>query len=211
MKVAVLSESAADEAAIRIMVEGLLGRETLPVAPFALRSRGWPSVLQISRNVYWHLYYQTEAEALVLVVDSNHSPVHEEAHERPDHADQFCRLCQLRAAVVQVRARLHPVAGRPAIKVAMGMAVPAIEAWYLCGIHPHVNEATWIRGLQSGRYPFTKNQLKQTIYGTERPAIVLETLCATEAAHRLVGALPELEHLFPNGFGLFARTVRTWR
>jgi len=87
MKVAVLSESAADEAAIRIMVEGLLERETQPVAPFALRLRGWPSVLQISPSVYRHLYYRTEAEALVLVVDSNHSPVHEEAHERPEHAD----------------------------------------------------------------------------------------------------------------------------
>jgi hypothetical protein len=52
MKVAVLSESPADEAAIRIMVDRLLGQETHPVALPPLRSRGWPSVREILPSVY---------------------------------------------------------------------------------------------------------------------------------------------------------------
>ena len=155
MKVAILSESSADEAAVRILVDGLLGRQSLPIHPPPLRSRGWPSVRQILPAVLKHLYYQTDAEALVVVVDSNHSPVHQEAHDQPEGGDERCRLCQLRKAVDRVQGEVRLLPNRPRIKTAVGIAVPAIEAWFLCGSDPRVSEAAWVDGLQSESCPYT--------------------------------------------------------
>jgi hypothetical protein len=55
MKLAVLSESSADEAAIRILVDGLLGAATEPVGVNKFASRtGWQQRLQIlSAVVSW--------------------------------------------------------------------------------------------------------------------------------------------------------------
>ena len=77
MKVSVLSESSADEAAIRILVDGILGTETEPIPPPRLRTRGWPSVLKDVPTVVRHLHYRTDADAFVLVVDSDDSPLHD--------------------------------------------------------------------------------------------------------------------------------------
>jgi hypothetical protein len=45
LKLAVLSESQADEAAVRLFVEAILQIQTQPIGLPPLRSRGWPSVL----------------------------------------------------------------------------------------------------------------------------------------------------------------------
>ena len=153
MTLAVLSESQADEAAIRILINGILGRETHPVAGPPLRSRGWPSVLNVLPSVLKHLYYRTDAEAFVVVVDSNTSPVHQIEHNLPAAALEGCRLCQLQQAIEQVQAQLAQVHDRPRIKTAVGLAVPAIEAWYLCGRDANVSETIWASGLQSGALP----------------------------------------------------------
>lgn len=82
MKVAVLGESPIDEAAVRVLVEGILVRQTQQVEYFQLRSRGWPSVLRILPNVLQHLYYRTDAEGLVVVADLDDSPLHQETHDQ---------------------------------------------------------------------------------------------------------------------------------
>lgn len=94
----------------------------------------------------------------------------------------------------------------------MGLAVPAIEAWYLAGLDPHVTETAWIVGMQSRRPPFTKAKLKQDVYGTDRPSLALETECAVKQARRLAepGNLELLEKNFPGGFGALAGDVRSW-
>lgn len=210
MKLAVLSESAADEAAIRILVEGILGKQTEPAATAPLRTRGWPAVLHVLPAVMKHLHYQTDAEAIVLVVDSNHSPVHQSTHDQPGGADTRCRLCQLQQAADRVRCHLQPVSGRLPLKIALGETVPAIEAWYRGGLDPHVSEAAWLVGLQSGRDPYTKSGLKQAVYGTDRPSLALETQRAVEEARRLAQNLTLIEQPFPSGFGSLARAVRSW-
>jgi hypothetical protein len=208
MKVAILSESPADEAAIRILVEGLLGRPIQVAVPSRLRPGGWPHVLDVLPKVLLHLHYNTDAEGLVVVVDSNDSPVHVEGHDKPGAAVEGCRTCRLRQALVKVQAGLRPV--RAPVKVAVGLAAPAIEAWYRCGIDPNISEGAWARGLQSGQYPYTKNGLKRDTYGTDRPSLSRETSCAIEQAQRLAGDLQQLERKFPNGFGALARQVRSW-
>lgn len=211
MKVAVLSESPADEAAVRILVDAILGRQTQPVGIFPLKARGWSATFAVLPTVLKHIHYRTDAEALVVVVDSDDSPVHLPTHEQPGGVVQECRLCRLRQVVDQEQKQLRPVSNRPSIKTALGVAVPAIEAWYRCGVDPHVTEAAWILALQSRSYPYTRNSLKQDVYGMERPLLALETRRATEEAQRLLQSLALLESLFPAGFGSLAREVRGWQ
>lgn len=210
MKVAVLSESPADEAAIRILVDGILGRPTQSADTSRFRRGGVTRAFGILRAVIRHLHYRTDADALVVVVDSDRTPVHRSEHELEGGADENCRLCKIRQIVGSVLGQLRPVQGHPQIKVAVGIAVPAVEAWYRCGRDPHVTEAVWIAGLSSGRFPYTTSRLKEDVYGTSRPSLELETRCATEEARRLVQDLPLLEQCFPTGFGALAREVRNW-
>jgi hypothetical protein len=210
MKVAILSESSADEAAIRILLESILNTQTQEIPSLPLRSRGWPSVIRVLPTVLKFLHYRTDTESLVVIVDSDDSPVHQSEHDVVGGEDSQCRLCQLRNVTSSETARLRPVSGRSPIKTALGLAVPAIEAWYVCGLDPHVNEATWNRKLQSETITYTRRTLKETIYGTERPTIEMELNHATKAANRLASDLSLLEQLFPNGFGAFARDVRNW-
>lgn len=210
MKVAVLGESAADESAIEILARAILGRPTEPVAGPRLRSRGWPSVANDLPTVIKHLYYRTDAEGLIVVVDSNSSPVHELAHEEQSGANPGCRLCRLQEVASVTIAQLRPVPARMTPKTAIGLAVPAIEAWYQSGIDPHVTEANWLQSARRGAPPYSTPQLKQAVYGTDRPPLDLERQRAVEEATRLARDLEPLESAFPNGFGHLARALRVW-
>lgn len=210
MTVAVLSESQADEAAIRILVNGILRRETRPVTGPRLRSRGWPSVINVLSSVFKHLYYRTDAAVFVVVVDSNTSLVHQIGHDLRAAASEGCRFCQLQQAIEQVQFQLARLHNRPRIKTAVGLAVPAMEAWYLCGRDAHVSEAIWTNAWQSGAFPYTKNRLKESVYDTDRPSLQHETARSIEEAQRLAVNLDLLETAFPNGFGVLARQVRDW-
>jgi hypothetical protein len=75
MKLAILSESPADEAALGVLIEAVLGGPYLRVQA-NLRARGWPSVAQVLPAVIRHLHFNTDAEGLVVVVDSDDSVVH---------------------------------------------------------------------------------------------------------------------------------------
>jgi hypothetical protein len=209
MKVAILGESSADEAAYRLLVDALLGIKTQPVANLSLRSRGWPAVFQVLPAVIKKLHYHTDAEALVVVLDSNHSPVHGTAHDSGT-VDSECRWCRVQSILRMEMGRLRSVHGREMLKTAAGLAVPALEAWLRCGLDPHVSEAAWVQGLRVGKEPYTKNQLKEAVYGTSRPSLGLETRRATEEATRLSANLALLETPFPQGFGALAGGVRAW-
>jgi hypothetical protein len=209
MKVAILSESTADEAAVRIFVEALLNQPVEQIG-FTLRGRGWPSVRDTLPAVLRQLYYRTDAEALVLVVDSDDSPLHQAAHEAPAGADSDCRLCNLLALVERTQRSLNTLPGRAQIKTAIGLAVPAIEAWYLCDKDHRGAEATWLQRSSPTRGRDVRKQLKQAVYGTDRPSIDLETKCAVNEARRLAQDLTRLEQFFPGGFGTLARSIRGW-
>jgi hypothetical protein len=212
VKVAVLCESPADRAAIRILIDGVLQiktREAPSLPHIETRPGGWPSVKTLLPAAIKYLHFSTDAEALVVIADSDDSPIHHSSHDRAENEEMECRLCQLRRVFKETK--LRAVAGRNELKVAIGLAVPAIEAWYLCGVDPHVNEATWARKLQQGeRITYTRNALKKSVYGAERPTIEIMKRHATEAAARLANDLSEIERLFPEGFGSFVKDVRSW-
>ncbi|MGA2497987.1 MAG: hypothetical protein ABSH20_09610 [Tepidisphaeraceae bacterium] len=77
MKIAVFSESSADEAAVRILAEAVLGQPIEPVAGKALRRprNGWTHVVKLLRAVILDLYFRTDADGLIVVADSPyHTP-----------------------------------------------------------------------------------------------------------------------------------------
>ena len=211
MKIALLSESPADESAVRILAQSILGQAIDRPAPaFPLRARGWPSVLNVLPAVIKHFHFRTDAEALIVVADSNHSTPHRGAADEAC-GEAKCRLCKLRQAAEQTLQHLRDVPGRDKLRVAVGLAMPAIEAWYLCGRRKvPTSEIAWIQGRESGNDPYTRNQLKKDLYGTDRPALSMLTKHAIVEAERLAENIDLLEERFPLGFGALARAVRSW-
>jgi len=210
MKLALLSESPADEAALRILVEGVLG-EPFTTVQASLRARGWPSVEQVLPSILRYLHFSTDADGLVVVVDSDDSPVHSAAHEATGYYHPYCRICRLRAVFRRVLRHLPPAHGRDRVLRAVGVAVPAVEAWYLCGRDTSVTEEAWVTGMAVGRLPYTRRDLKWRVYGTERPTLPHEMKRAVQEAQRHRGDLRRLENDFPRGFGSLARDLRSWR
>lgn len=209
MRLAILSESPADEAAIEMLVEGIVCVPIERVRP-SLRARGWPNVLQVLPAVVRHLHFNTDVEALVVVADSDDSVVHAATHDSEAHFHPRCRLCQLRASFRKATKNLPPARGRAGVLRCIGIAVPAVEAWYLCGRDSQVTEAAWVDGQASGQLPYTRAELKRRVYGTDRPSLVHETECAIREVERLRRDPRRLENDFP-GFAALASDLREAR
>jgi hypothetical protein len=209
MKVAFLSESPADEAALRVLVEAVLG-ETVALVHPGLRARGWPNVAQVLPAILRHLHFNTDADGLVVVVDADDTVVHTGEHEAPGYFHPQCRLCQLRSVFRKTQKRFPRHQGRDRVLRAVGLAVPAIEAWYLCGLDPQVSELAWLKGQTGGIAPYTRRELKWRVYGTDRPGLVFEIQQALVSVRRHRGDLRRLEADFPGGFGSMARELRQW-
>ncbi len=206
MKVALLSESPADETALRGLVAAVLKQPPKFVGP-GYRARGWPNVAQLLPAVLRHLHFNTDTDVLVTVVDSDDSVVHTAAHDAPGYFHPHCRMCQLRAVYRQTTKRLPPAHGRARVIRAVGVAVPAIEAWYLGGRDATVSEAAWIAGQEAGAQPYSRAELKWRVYGTDRPSLAHETECALREIARLNGDVRRLEFDFP-GFAAVAADLR---
>jgi hypothetical protein len=209
MKLGILSESPADEIAIRVLVEGVLKESTQLVHP-PLRARGWPSVAQVLPGVIRHLHFNTDANGLVVVVDSDDTVVHTDAHEAPSYFHPRCRLCQLRAIFRQTTKKLPPAHGRERLFRGVGVAVPAVEGWYLCGRDERVTEEAWIAGQRSGVQPYSRAELKWRVYGTDHPSLQLEIDHALKCVERHARDTRRLENDFP-GFSFLATDLRLWR
>ena len=132
MNIAVVSESPADEAAIKIIVDAIIGSES-ELTTIRIRPNGWTKVFDLLPNIIKGLHYGTDVEALVVVVDSDDSPIHQNTHEAAQAKNLDCRLCRLRDTVRIAQGIVQDVPNRDALKTALGLAVPAMEAWYLVG------------------------------------------------------------------------------
>lgn len=212
LRLALLGESAVDETALAILTEAALGAPFTRVQP-NLRARGWPSVLQILPAVARHLYFNTDADGLVVIVDADDTEPHPPEHDVPGYFHPRCRLCQLRTAFRRATKTLPPRAeangGRRLFR-AMGLAVPAAEAWYLCGRDERVGEAAWNEARAEGREPYSRRELKALVYGTERPTLSQAAAAAGAAARRHARDLRRLENDFP-GFAALAADLRRAR
>jgi hypothetical protein len=206
MKIAIVSESPTDEAAIKILIDTIIGKES-ELASLRARSGGWSNILRdLSRIINILHYSQPDVEAIVIVMDSDDSRPHAQSHNQPDAEHLECRLCQARAIVRAALAETKTLQNRVGLKTAIGLAVPAIEAWFRCGVDTRVNEVAWSRKLQGENVRYDRQSLKLAIYGSYRSNID----SAVEAARRVAGDLELLELLFPNGFGSLLQDVRNW-
>jgi hypothetical protein len=212
MKVAIISESSADEAAVARLAEAILGA-ALDISSLKVRHRGWPNVCQVLSNLVREIYYATDAEGVIVVVDADLSPVHQEDHDSSDPANAACRICQLGHAVARILPHLRNRPVSAAFRIAFGLAIPSIEAWLRCGADNAVSEATWNNARRQNTFPYTTADLKRAIYGNDRPSIEQETHAMIREVERLLAAsqLELLERNFPVGFGMLARQVRAWK
>ena len=209
MKLAVLTESPADEAAICILVAALLGEEIEPI-PRRARAGGWNAAVATIPATLRELHYRRTASALVVAIDSDDSVVHKSEHEFPGQAVANCRFCQLKATVGSTLSQLQPQSPYQPVDAAIAVAVPSIEGWYLCG--RECTEAGWIAKQGQGKRAKAEiSRLKQLVYGTDRPSLQLEVDCAARHARALAADLQLLENFFPQSFGRFAAEVRSWR
>lgn len=214
MKIAIFSESPTDEAALKILVEGILGEEIeiAPYPPNRLQSRG-SGVLRDVAIVLRGVYY-TEAEFLIIVRDSDDTPIHKKEHDEPNNTEsKYCRYCELRKEVELALQGLTLLPEKKNFRVAIGVAVPAIEAWLLCGINLHVNEATWVDKQKERRASFydDRRRLKIELYDSHIASSDTMLERSIESASRLAENIEQLEIMFPEGFGNMANEIRNWK
>ena len=209
MNIALLSESPVDEAALRVLVGYVLGQGFNQISP-ALRARGWPSVELVLPAILRHLHFNTNAAGLVVVVDSDDSPVHTAEHEAPGYYHPYCRICRLRAVFRRTIKNLPSARGRDRVLRAVGLCVPALEAWLLCGRDTSITETAWANGQATGRLPYTRRELKWKVYGTDRPSLPHAVKRAVQEISRHQGDVRRLENDFPQGFGSLVRDLRSW-
>jgi hypothetical protein len=117
----------------------------------------------------------------------------------------------LRAVVRRTIKHLPPAHGRSRVLRAVGLCVPALEAWLLCGRDASVTEQAWLDRHQANGAPYTRRELKERVYGTDRPSLKFETERALQEVSRHRGDVRRLENDFPNGFGAMARDLRSWK
>ena len=98
MKIAVLSESPADEAAIRVIVEALL-QQGVDIESARIRAGGFHSLLKTLPAIIKHMHFHTDAEGVVVVLDSDLSPIHSATHDGIENQYSDCRLCQVRTII----------------------------------------------------------------------------------------------------------------
>jgi hypothetical protein len=120
-------------------------------------------------------------------------------------------LREFQELVQRCRQQLRNVPGRVPLKIANGVAAPAIEEWWFCKSNPQISEAAWENGLALKREPYSRLELKKQLYDSDYHSLELMTRKMTEAAQVIAGDLPALERAFPEGFGTLAKELRSWR
>jgi len=208
MKVGILSESAADETGIHILCESVLGEPLERLSPIQIRSRGWSAVFSYLPVAFKALHWRPDADGLIVVVDSDETPIHTIQHEADGFSDSECRYCKLQQMLAKLRRDTSPRAGAP-LRVAVGIAVPAIEAWYQCGVDIHCTEARFGRETPANLQNL-RRALKRECYGAIQVPQRVMLDKAKEHGDRLRGSVVVLEQHFPSGFGALARSLRAW-
>lgn len=209
MKITIFSESSNDEAALKILVEAILGKtiEEVP-RPNTLKSRGFASVENELPVVINSTFYNSDAEGLVVVYDSDDTPVHQKEHLEEEN--DRCRFCYLQKTISNTVKNLGERPNKIPLKIAFGIAVPTIEAWYLCGTKLDVGEKSWKDKLAGETVRYDRTSLKRKIYG-ERPFKKKRIEIAVSEATRISQNLELLEEKFPEGFGNLIREIKSWR
>lgn len=211
MKAAVLSESDADEAVLKVLVETCVGRPITWHDAIRMRHRGVDAALNVLAPAIKSLHYRhTDVRLLVVTVDSDNTAVHTAAHDADPEQAGDCRWCRIQTRVTRIRSELRPISRPMPLEIAVGVAVPSLEAWLLHG-RPEMSEVAWSRVLDTAPAPAHQRTraLKQEKYGTTRPSTQLQIERGVPNAHRIAGQLPDVARDFPGGFGPLYDALRS--
>jgi len=101
MKIAIFGESSTDDAVIEILAQAIIGEEIEFISAPRLEIRdtkrgGSANMYKHLRNFFRYWYYSTEAEYLIMIIDSDDTPIHQIEHEEEGKENEKCRLCALR-------------------------------------------------------------------------------------------------------------------
>src|SRR5262245_40220171 len=130
MKVGILAESPVDAMGIQILAEAVLATRMDRIRHPPIEARGWPNVRSVVPAVFASRHFNSNAYGFIVVVDADNSVVHQAHHEAQPAAYPDCRLCELKTIIASKRSRLRARPHLPELRIAVGLAVPAIEAWY---------------------------------------------------------------------------------
>lgn len=209
MRIGILSESKVDEAAYKILVESILGQPVELYKDYRNRG-GWSQAKNLVRPVMQDLHYAC-ADGFVFIGDSDSTTPHIAGHENQEDGNPNCRLCQIKKLVNKILADLPARAGQAPLKVAVGMATPAIEAWLLSGIDPHCTEARFRDDHLNDRISRqTRLDLKEQKYGSLQASSDIRMKRTLENANRIAENLDGLEQKFQFGFGHLRKNLDEW-
>lgn len=211
MKAAVLSESDADEAVLKVLVESCVGRPIEWHDAIRMRHRGVDAALNVLAPAIKGLHYRhTDVRLLVVTVDSDNTAVPTPAHDADRAQAGDCRLCQIQTSVNRIQNDLRPIPRPMPLDIAVGLAVPSLEAWLLHG-RAERSELAWSRVLATA--PASAHQrkleLKQEKYGTTRSSTRLQIERGVPNAHRIAGQLLDVARDFRGGFKPLYDTLRS--
>ncbi|MCH8260560.1 MAG: hypothetical protein IIC46_10185 [Planctomycetes bacterium] len=209
MKIGILSESEVDEAAYKILVESILGHPVDLFKDYQKRG-GWSQAKKLIRPIILDLHY-SGADGFVFVGDSDSTPPHIASHYQLDEVPEDCRLCEIRRLARSLIETLPARSGQPQLKVAVGMATPAIEAWLLSGIDAHCTETRFRDDHSNGRLTRqTRLDLKIKKYGSLHASSDIKMRHTLENANRIAEDLDGLQQRFQFGFGHLRNDLAQW-
>jgi hypothetical protein len=211
MNVAILSESDYDEGAIGLIAQKLSPQKLSIISHnIKMPSRGWTAAMAVLGPVYLRLHYDPSAHGLVCVLDSDDTTPHTLEHETKNFTVLGCRYCEMRRKLDALQKSAASVAHRTfPLRIAIGLAVPAIEAWYQCGVDVHSTEAHFQR-LDVKQLYHERKRLKAATYGSVGAQGTVLADRSLQHAQRLCDDIAQIKRLFPCGFGMLARDILLW-
>ena len=93
MKIGYYCESPADQAAMAIFAQGILGQPPEPIN-MDLEAHSVPGFFGALDGVFRGVHYNSDADGLIVVVDCDDTELHEPGHDAPGKAGERCRLWQ---------------------------------------------------------------------------------------------------------------------
>ncbi|MBL8879748.1 MAG: hypothetical protein JNG88_11570 [Phycisphaerales bacterium] len=211
MIIATIGESAVDDAIYRVFIDALLGTPSQPPPLKSFRRRsGDPFAGKFLGSILAECHYHTGAIGVVIIVDGNGSPIHQEL-STSEHCASKCRVCEGRSKTREVVSSFRSRLAAP-LRVALGVAYPPIENWLLFGRSKGYSESEWSRKLHTnpGSSPNHVKELKEALdmrFKVEADRI----RDGVNHAQKVIEDLDAFEAAFPMGFGLMAAEIRKWK
>ncbi len=208
MKIGYYRESPADSSSHGNLRGGNSRRRGATDSTLDLEAHSVPGFFSALNSVFRGVHYNSDADGLVIVVDADHTELHDPSHDTNTAKD--CRYCQASNIIQRARTQLQPRIGRPELKVAIGVTLPSIRSWVIVWQIDEVGEAAWKTSLASGKRLFTSQNLKKWCTARIAPRSNWRRNVRSRETLRIRENLKSIEDAFPIGFGLLAQEIRSW-